>query len=435
VSKKLHVCVDGLNLALTKGTGLATYARNLSHYLYHAHHKVSILFDKNLNEKAVDNFYQAAFYESLSQPSEKERRPRSSKMHYLLIPFYLMKSVWYLMRIPRAKEHFFSDVAINEEMKKRLPEFDTIYNSAHLYRLAQCYFMIFGRLLPIKLSPTPDIMHWTCPIPARVVGAKNYYTIHDLVPLRLPHATQENKAFFYKLIWRIVQAADRVITVSECSRNDIIAYFPVSQGKVINTYQNVSVAETWSQDQQRVSENQLRDLFGLEPKAYFIFVGAIEPKKNLARLIEAFISTDVEQKLVIVGALAWQSEKESALLKQHAERVIYLSYVSHDALKMVMRQARALIFPSLYEGFGLPVIEAMSIGVPVITSRVSSLPEIAGDAAYLVNPYEVSDISAAIHCLSKDDALCIKLTQKGTDRASYFSDEAYAERLRLVYSC
>ena len=99
-----------------------------------------------------------------------------------------------------------------------------------------------------------------------------------------------------------------------------------------------------------------------------------------------------------------------------------------------MRHARALVFPSLFEGFGLPVMEAMSVGLPVITSNVSSLPEISGGATYLVDPYNVGEIAAAINCLSKDDALCAELSQKGKERAKYFSSDAYAERLKAVYA-
>ena len=434
VSKKLHICIDGLNLALSKGTGIATYARNLGNFLHQADCKLSILFDKNINEKVSDLLYETLFYEAINQPSEKERRPRESAMHYLLIPFYFFKSLCYLIRTPRVKEHAFNGVVQNEEMKKRLPSFDTIYNSRNLYRLAQCYFMIYGRLLPITLNPTPDVMHWTCPIPARVVGAKNYYTIHDLIPLRLPYTTKDNKKFFYDMMLRIVKSADKLITVSEYSRQDIINYLPVMQEKVINTYQNVSVPLLNSNEEGLFTENQLKGSFDLTPNSYFLFVGAIEPNKNVVRLVEAFLSANVRQKLVIAGPLAWQSEREKALLKRYCSRVLYLNYVTNEALSALMRHARALIFPSLYEGFGLPVIEAMAMGLPVITSNQSSLPEIASDAAYLVNPYEVREIAKAIHQLATDDALCAKLSEKGKKRAEYFSHALYAERLKAVYA-
>lgn len=432
MSKKLHICIDGLNLALTKGTGIATYARNLGNHLHQAGHKVSVLFDKRLNEKAANLLYEVTFYESINKLSEKERRPRQSFMHYLLIPFYFLKTLCYFIKRPLAKEHLFPGVVERANMKGRLPSFDTIYNSWGFYRLAQCYFLIFGKLLPIKLSPTPDVMHWTCPIPARVIGAKNYYTVHDIIPLRLPHTTQDNKKFFHDMLLCIAKSADKLITVSECSKNDILTYIKIDQDKVTNTYQDVCLSDTWSSDKD-FSANQLHAQFNLSPREYFLFVGAIEPKKNVVRLLEGYLSANVEQKLIVVGPLAWQSEKEKALLEQHADRVIYLRYVSSDTLNTLLRHARALIFPSLFEGFGLPVIEAMSVGLPVVTSNIGSLPEIAGGAAYLVNPYNVGEIASAIHRLSNDDALCASLSEKSKERAKYFSGEVYAQRLAGVY--
>lgn len=448
MSKKLHVCIDGLNLSLKKGTGIATYARNLGNHLHNTGFKVSILFDKRLNENASALLYEATFYEAINKPSEKERNPlyrapneasgkiavpRKSLIHYVRIPFYFFKSLLYFIKAPTAKEHVFPGVVERAEMNERLPVFDTMYNSWGLYRLAQCYFLIFGRLLPIKLNPTPDVMHWTCPIPARVVGAKNYYTIHDIIPLRLPYTTQDNKKFFHDMLLRIIKAASKLITVSEFSRNDILTYLPVSEDNLINAYQDVSLSDTWTADSERFSIHQLQTQFKLSPKNYFLFVGAIEPKKNVVRLLEGYLSTNVAQPLVIVGPLAWQSDKEQVLLKQYPEKIIYLKYVSKNSLNTLMRHARALVFPSLFEGFGLPVIEAMSVGLPVITSNVSSLPEVSGGAAYLVDPYSASDIAAAIDRLSKDDALCASLSAKGKERANYFSGEAYAERLKAVY--
>jgi len=433
VSKKLHVCIDGLNLALIKGTGIATYARNLGNHLRQNGFKVSVLFDKRLNEKAPELLYEATFYDAINKISDKERRPRQSVIHYLRIPFYFFKSIFYFITAPSAKEHVFPGVVERGEMKARLPAFDSMYNSWALYRLAQCYFLIFGRLLPVKLNPTPDVMHWTCPIPARVVGAKNYYTVHDIIPLRLPYTTKDNKKFFHDMLLRIIKSATKLVTVSEYSRQDILRYLPVSDDRVINTYQDVYLSDAWTPDRERFSASQLQAQFNLISKNYFIFVGAIEPKKNVARLLEAYLSANVEQKLVVVGPLAWKSEKEQVLLKQNPDKIIYLHYVSNDALNTLLRNARALVFPSLYEGFGLPVMEAMSVGLPVITSNVSSLPEIAGDAAYLVDPYNVGEIAAAIDRLSKDDALCASLSEKGKERARYFNSEAYAKRLKEVY--
>lgn len=434
MSKKLHVCIDGLNLGLLKGTGIASYARNLGNHLHRNGVKLSILFDKGLNEASSDLLYEVAFYQAISTMSEKERRPRRSFGAYASIPFYILRSLCYKLRSPRSKERIFPGIVESGELKNRLPAFDGIYNTRGLFRLAKCYFVLFGEFLPVRLSPAPDIMHWTCPIPARVIGAKNYYTVHDIIPLRLPHSTMDNKKYFYDMLACVARSADKIITVSECSKHDFITYFKVSPDKVVNTYQDVSLSDVWSEDKEIFSSNQLRTQFSLEPRQYFLYVGAIEPKKNVLRLLEGFLSANVSQKLVVVGSLAWQSDKEKLMLEQHTDRIIYLNYVSSEVLNTLLRHARALIFPSLFEGFGLPVIEAMSVGTPVITSNTSSLVEIAGDAAYLVNPYNVGEIASAIYRLSKEDALCQTLSEKSNARAAYFSGEAYEKRLSSIYN-
>lgn len=439
MSKKLHVCVDGLNLALTRGTGIATYARNLANHLHQAGCKVSLLFDKRLNEKAAPLLYEVAFHEFVNKASNKEVGPKRKINVRLLLttPIYAVKSLCFLLKRPSTKERVFPGIVEGGELKRRLPFFDSIYNIWGIYRVAQCYFWLFGELLPIKLSPTPDIMHWTCPIPARVIGAKNYYTIHDIIPLRMPHATIDNKKYFYNMLLKIINSADKLITVSEFSKKDIMTYLDIPEDKITNTYQNVRQyhdLETPDESKDVFSVNQLQEKFSLSPRGYFLFIGAIEPKKNVVRLLEGYLSAHVTQKLVVVGPLAWQSEKEQVLLKQYPDKIIYANYVSSSVLNTLLRNARALVFPSLFEGFGLPVMEAMSVGLPVITSNISSLPEVTGDAALLVNPYEVSEIASAIHCLANDDALCALLSKKGLERAKYFSSNAYAERLKSVYS-
>ncbi len=191
---------------------------------------------------------------------------------------------------------------------------------------------------------------------------------------------------------------------------------------MINAYQDVCLSAAWSLDKENLSANQLREQLGVSPREYFLFVGAIEPKKNMARLLEGYLSANVQQKLIVVGPLAWKSEKEKALLEQYPERVIYLRYVSSDMLSTLLRHARALVFPSLFEGFG------------VAMGGISLSSEIAGGAAYLVDPYNVGEIAAAIHRLSNDDALCASLSEKSKERVKYFSSEAYAKRLESVYA-
>ena len=194
-------------------------------------------------------------------------------------------------------------------------------------------------------------------------------------------------------------------------------------------------------------QREIEGTFGLTFKDYFLFWGSIEPKKNLARIIEGYLASRVRAPLVIVGAQAWKSENELKLLYDDnirsllrvgdetrvKKKVIQLSYAPYPLLISLIRGAKATVFPSLYEGFGLPILESMLLGTPVISSTTASAPEVAGDAALLVDPYDAGQISAAIRSVDADEDLRNSLTRRGTDRARLFSRERYLERLRGVY--
>ena len=168
-------------------------------------------------------------------------------------------------------------------------------------------------------------------------------------------------------------------------------------------------------------------------------MGDIEPKKNIGRLIEGYLASGVSAPLVIVGAQAWKSENELKLLSDlrtgggAKSNVIQLNYVPFSLLMTLVKGARGAVFPSLYEGFGLPVLEAMLLGTPVISSTTASLPEVAGDACLLVNPYETSEIARALVTLDADADLQAELSQRGLRQAQLFSQTAHTARLQQVY--
>jgi glycosyltransferase involved in cell wall biosynthesis len=183
-------------------------------------------------------------------------------------------------------------------------------------------------------------------------------------------------------------------------------------------------------------------------KEYFLFWGSIEPKKNIGRMIEAYLSSGVDAPLVIVGAQAWKSEQELRLLNDEViryltiadgqvrtkKRVIQLSYAPFSLLVSLIRGAKGALFPSLYEGFGLPALEAMLLGTPVICADTASLPEVVGDAAVMVDPYDVAALSNAIRTIDHDADLRTELTARGIKRASNFTPEKYRENLKALYS-
>ena len=170
----------------------------------------------------------------------------------------------------------------------------------------------------------------------------------------------------------------------------------------------------------------------------------MEPKKHVRRLIDAYLISGVDVPLVLVVAGGWQNEAEMKLLAEQHEingspnrsrrGVHRLDYVSFPTLVTLIRGARAVVFPSLYEGFGLPVLESMVLGTPVVASRESALPEVAGDAALLVDPYDTEQIARAIATIVNDGDLRAELSRRGLTQAAKFSIDRYRERVEALYA-
>jgi glycosyltransferase involved in cell wall biosynthesis len=295
--------------------------------------------------------------------------------------------------------------------------------------------------MPVKVPNPPDIMHWTYPLPVKLIGAKNIYTLHDLVPLRLPFASLDNKRAYYKLIRACVKQGDQICTVSDSSRDDIIRMFPLAKGKVSNSYQAVRLPDSVADTSDADVEASVRSIFNLPYKGYFLFFGAVEPKKNVGRLIEAYLSLSTTTPLVIVGTRAWGSDAELRLLQRDElqplkatfRNIRRIDYLPRSLLLRLVRGAKVVTFPSLYEGFGLPALEAMMLGTPVLTSNTSSLPEVVGDAALAVDPYKTNEIAAALRTLDNDAELRKRLSIAGKARAEKYSMAIYKDRLLSMY--
>jgi glycosyltransferase involved in cell wall biosynthesis len=263
--------------------------------------------------------------------------------------------------------------------------------------------------------------------------------VHDLVPLRLPFTTLDDKVYHDRLIRQCLATADHVITVSEASRRDILDLFPIDPGRVTNTYQAAAAPEA-ALDEAALAA-RLRALFDLKPQGYFLFFGAIEPKKNVGRLIEAYLAAEVETPLVLVGPRAWLADGELRLLENGhgtrlpgAERIRRIDYLPTGHLQTLVRGARAVLFPSLYEGFGLPALEAMALGAPVMASNAAAIPEVVGEAGRLVDPYDVGAMTRALRALDGDAALRSRLAVAGRERAALFSLSAYQDRLAALHA-
>jgi len=428
--------IDGLNLSLKKGTGVSTYARNLAKMLGELGHEVDILYAIDMSRNQNDLMREVLFFEGQDAQSISEARYNG------LLPkfFGLLRALF--GHISPQKIAISGNVE-SRHFASKLAHHDQIWNFPQVFFISFAYFKLTGKFLKLKYDNPPDIAHWTYPIPIQIAGSRNIYTIHDLVPLKLPFTTLDDKKYYYKLCKKIVADADCVVTVSEHSKYDICNLLGATPGKVFNTNQSVSIPEKYTSVPKEELTLILDKLYQLKCGQYLLFVGAIEPKKNIPRLLEAFLGTDIDIPLVLAGPDGWLTEQELAIwdseetqvrdgIVQKARRVIRIEYLPFSNLVNLIRGARCLVSPSLYEGFGLPVLEAMSLGVPVITSNTSSLPEVAGDAAITVDPYDVIDIRKALLRVCKEEPTS-DIVEKGLQQANKFSPEKIKERLTKMY--
>ncbi|USN53235.1 MAG: glycosyltransferase family 4 protein [Candidatus Nomurabacteria bacterium] len=260
-------------------------------------------------------------------------------------------------------------------------------------------------------------------------------TIHDLAIYKNPSWFPRQIFSTKLLVPKSLTRAERIIAVSESTAEDLRELFKVPSEKISVIYEGVDVRPNPGEPQP-----DPRERFNL-PDDYLCFVGTLEPRKNLPRLIRAYaqaLRQDVRFHnipLVLAGKKGWQSAEVFAALEQEGiqDNVHYLGYISKNEKLELIRHARAFVFPSLYEGFGLPVIEAMALGTPVLTSDISSLPEITGGAAYLVDPEEVNAIANGLARLAFDDNLRQRLSQQGLEQARRFSWDKVALRTIAVY--
>ena len=394
-------------------------------------HEVSGVFGLDVGRDPAAR--EAQFYDRLVRTPPPRRRRRIGR----LIDDLGMMFGSTALEVPAGQ-------AITTAFEDRLPKFDRLVSSARLFDRAHAYFRLTGRVATLRMKDPPAIMHWTYPVPVRLAGARNIYTIHDVVPLRLPFTTLDDKQGYRRLIEACAREAQHICTVSDASRRDIISCFSVAPDKVSNTYQVSPMDEAVLAEDPAEAARAIEGIFGLRHREYFLFFGAIEPKKNLGRLIEAYLSLQTPTPLVIVAGRSWQSEGELRLLPGQEEasdpqyahltdRILRIDYLPRRLLMRLARGARAVTFPSLYEGFGLPVHEAMLLGAPVLSSTEGSIPEIAGDAALLIDPYDVSAIADALRRLDTDVLLRDELSRRGPFQARLFSSDRYQERLLKMY--
>ena len=287
-----------------------------------------------------------------------------------------------------------------------------------------------------------DVFHGMDHVGIPLVGRSGKYvvTVHDVIPLILPETfTPRHRLVVRLALARVRRKADLVVVPSHAVKRDVVRRVGLPGDRVVVTHEGCE-----PRFRPVRSEGALRDVaarYGLPPR-YVLAVGTLEPRKNLTTLLEAFArlrrdgAVDADLRLVLAGARGWLDEPIFATVRSLGleDAVRFTGFVDDDDLPAVYSGAALFVFPSLHEGFGLPLLEAMACGVPVVTSNVSSMPEVAGDAATLVDPRDGEGLAAAIARSLRDAALRDRLREAGIARARQFSWEATARRTLDAYA-
>lgn len=421
--KNIRVLLDGYNIELTQGTGIKTYALTLASTLANLEANVSILTSRTVKHTKYPILKAVFFADAVgSAPSKK-----------VLSIFMLRQFLKLGQRVRTLTNLDYPIFPPNISWASKY----SIYNSPHCFDISNFLHQKINYVSTFNIRNCPQVFHATYPLPIKIQGAKKITTIHDLIPLRLPYVTLDDKKFFFENTQQSIKNSDLIFAVSEATKLDLLDTFDVHPDKIRVTYQPLMLKPLSIDETELLRDGNYYKLLELEYKGYILFVGAIEPKKNVGRLIDAYAGIDTDMPLVIVGKKAWLWEEQLARLDRlpssKRSKIILLDYVSKADLRYLYAGAYCFVFPSLYEGFGIPVLEAMSFGCPVITSKVASLPEVGGKAALYIDPYNALDISMAMTRLLNSPSLCQSLIQNGHEQLEKFSQTSYERRIQEGY--
>jgi glycosyltransferase involved in cell wall biosynthesis len=356
------------------------------------------------------------------------------KLHDFGIGTYIRNLLRQLARIDRDTEYVLlcreSDLDVGAQLG---PNFRTVLEPSPNYSLREQIHVPW-----VLRRERPDVYHAPHYVLPAGVRCRSVVTIHDCIHLMFPQYLPNKAAYAYARasMWAAARRSNCILTVSEASKRDILHFFNVPPAKIVVVYN--AIDEHFWETPPEEDVARVRERYQLDHQ-FVLYVGNIKPHKNLVRLIEAFAElrkSGFEQvKLLIIGDEISRLPALRRSVHRHKlhKHVRFLGYLPDRTLAILYRLAAVFVFPSLYEGFGLPPLEAMASGTPVVTSNVSSLPEVAGDAAVLVDPYDVDSIVEGLRLVLSNPAAAADLRRRGLERAREFSWARSVEKTRQVY--
>jgi glycosyltransferase involved in cell wall biosynthesis len=356
------------------------------------------------------------------------------KLHDFGIGTYIRNLLRCLARIDAETEYVLlcrqADLGIARQLG---PNFRTLLEPSPNYSLREQIHVPW-----VLLRERPDVFHAPHYVLPLCVPCRSVVTIHDCIHLMFPQYLKNRASHAYAraVMWAAARRSDCILTVSEASKRDILHFFNVPAEKIVVV--SNAIDERFSIAPPEDDVARVRERYQLDQR-FVLYVGNIKPHKNLVRLIEAFSELrqgELEDlKLLIIGDEISRLPALRRAVHKHKlhKHVRFLGYLPDETLAILYRLAALFVFPSLYEGFGLPPLEAMASGTPVVTSNVSSLPEVTGDAAVLVDPYDVDSLVDGMRRVLTDPALAAEMRRMGLARAREFSWERSVARTRDMY--
>ena len=316
----------------------------------------------------------------------------------------------------------------------------------HLIRVKANFFRRFICRVPLEQLYLPYLawkykidavhsLHYSFPL---FTTAKRIVNIYDLSFFKFPHCHTAIKRIYFRIFTRLASRfAHKLITISESSRNDFLQEFRIDPQRIAAIYLGCNHEADKRFDQTKITTTKQK--FGIT-RDYILFIGTIEPRKNIKHLILAYDRLCKEHhhcQLVIAGKKGWGFHDTFKLIDSLPTKrdITFTGYITEKEKEILLSQAKIFVYPSLYEGFGIPVLESLAKGIPTITSNISSLPEIVEDAALLVNPNDVDELYLQMRKLLTENSLYSQLQKKSIVQAKKFSwDKMAAETIHIYNS-
>jgi len=362
---------------------------------------------------------------------DKEYSDNQSSKSHKIVTENLVKNI---LKIDKKNEYYLihSQKSNHPIYKLGAKEIIIPANKLKLFKLYRKLFIINNLIKKYKL----ELVHEPSPILPIISGTHFIATVHDIIPLLFPKIVSTRLKIYFQLFFKYqVKRASHLIAVSNYTKNDIIKFLKIPKHKISVVYNGVD--KQYKLLNKSLCKKFLQKKYKI-PKNFLLYVGTLDPRKNVRLILLAFEKLKRHfplLKLVIVGKNDWKNYEIVKIIKQLGiqDKVIFTGFVPDEELPSFYNSAAVFVFPSLYEGFGLPPLEAMACGCPVITSNTSSLPEVVGDAGIMVNPHDIKGLANAIEKVLTNKKLRQQMIKNGLKQAKKFSWEKCAKETLKVY--